>query len=121
MPIFGYSKFLPVFLYQKGSNKFRMAIFGHSGFIPVFLGKIVRKNSEQPFLAISNLCQSFWEKLSEKIQNSHFWPFQFVPVFLGKTVRKNSKQPFSVHITLIECNGFESNEICTFLDFYSEI
>ena len=28
---------------------------------------------------------------------------------------------YSVHITLIECNGLESNEICTFLDFYSEI
>ena len=25
------------------------------------------------------------------------------------------------HITLIECNGLESNEICTFLDLYSEI
>ena len=38
MPIFGHSKFLPVFLYQKGFNKFGMCIFGHSEFIPVFLG-----------------------------------------------------------------------------------
>ena len=117
MPIFGHSKFLPVFLYQKGFNKFGMCIFGHSEFIPVFLGKmleniqnghfwsfqiytslfgkyckknfgtaifghskfipvflenIVRKNSEQPFLAIPNSYQSFWGKLSEKIQNDHF-------------------------------------------------
>ena len=52
-----------------------MAISGHSEFIPVFLGKIVGKNSEQPFLAILNLYQSFWGKLLEKIQDSHFWPF----------------------------------------------
>ena len=98
MPIFGHSKFLPVFLYQKGFNKFGMCIFGHSEFTPVFLGKIVRKNLIWPFLAIPNLYQSFWEncwkkygtailailnlyqsfweKLSEKIQNGHFWPFQ---------------------------------------------
>ena len=49
-------------------------------------------------------------------------------VFLGKIVGKNLEQPFlailsffsesfSVHITLIECNGLESNEICTFLVF----
>ena len=99
-----------------------MAIFGHSKFIPVFLGKIVRRNSEQPFLTIPNLYQSFWEKmaipnlyqsfgekLSEKIWKSHFWPFL------------NFSDNFSVHITLIECNGLEGNEICTFLDFYSEI
>ena len=72
MLIFGHSKFLPVFLYQKGLNKFGMHIFGHSEFIPVFLGKIVRKNSEQPFLAILNLYQSSWEKLLEKILG---WPF----------------------------------------------
>ena len=98
MPIFGHSKFLPVFLYQKGLNKFRMhifghskficlfgkncwkkfrmAIFGHSKFIPVFLGKIVRKNLEWPLLAIPNLYQSFWEKLSEKIWNGHLHPMQ---------------------------------------------
>ena len=98
-------------------KKFGMANFGHSKFIPVFLGKIIRKNSEWPFLAIPNLYQSFWEKLSEKIWNGHFWPFQiytslfgkncqkkfgtaifghseFIPVFLGKIVRKHSGQPF---------------------------
>ena len=125
MPIFGHSKFLPVFLYQKGFNKFRMHIFGHSKFIPVFLGKIVGKNLEQPFLAIPNLYQSFWGKLSEKIWNGHFLSFQiytsfghskFIPVFWGKIVRKKFGMA-----TLIECNGLESNEICTFLDFYSEI
>ena len=110
MPIFGHSKFIPVFLYQKGLNKFGMHIFG-------FLGKIVGKNSEWPFMAIPNVYQSFLEKLSEEIQNGHFWPFQiytslfgkicqkkfgtaifghseFIPVFLGKIVRKNSEQPF---------------------------
>ena len=86
MPNFGHSKFLPVFLQWKGLNKFRMLNFDHSDFIPVFLGKIVRKNSEWPFLAILNFSDNF-----------------------------------SVHITLIECNGLESNEICTFLDFYSEM
>ena len=117
MPIFGHSKFLPLFLYQKGLNKFGMCIFGHSEFIPVFLGKIVGKKSEWLFLPIPKLYQSFWEKLSEKIQNGHFWPFQiytslfgencwkkirtaifghskFIPVFLGKIVGKNSEQPF---------------------------
>ena len=53
-------------------KKFRMAIFGHSKFVPVFLGKIVRKYLEWPFLAILNLYQSFWEKLSENIRNDHF-------------------------------------------------
>ena len=56
---------------------------------------------------------------------------EFVSVLLGKIVRKslersflaipNFSDNFSVHFTLIECNGLESNEICTFLDFYSEI
>ena len=72
-----------------------MAIFGHTKFIPVLLGNIVKKNwnihfwpfliytslfgkncwkknLEHPFLAIPNLYQSFWEKLSEKIWNGHF-------------------------------------------------
>ena len=76
------------------SEKFGMAIFGHSEFIPVFLGKIVRK-----------------------IQNGHFW--------FGKIVINGCSEyfsdNFSVHVTLLECNGLESNEIYTFLDFYSEI
>ena len=101
-----------------------MAIFNQSEFILVFLGKIVRKNSEWPLLAIPNLYQSLWEKLSEKIWNSHFWLFQiytslfgknyqkkfgtaifgyskFIPVFLGKIVRKNSEQPFFGHSEFI--------------------
>ena len=151
--IFGHSKFIPVFLgkfWEKflaipkkhywnshfwpfqictslfGKNcwkKLRTAIFGHSKFIPVFLGKIVGKNSEQPFLAIpncyngqSNLYQ-FGKNCWKKIWNGHFWPFQiytslsgkncskkfgtaifghskFIAVFLGKIVGKNSEQPF---------------------------
>ena len=71
------SHFWPFQIYTSlfGKNcwkKFRMAIFGHSKFILVFLAKIVRKNLEWPFLAILNLYQSFWKKLSEKIWNSHF-------------------------------------------------
>ena len=50
--------------------------------------KIVRKNLEQPFLAIPNLYQSFWEKLSEKIQNGHFWPFQIYTSLFGKNCQK---------------------------------
>ena len=71
--IFGHSKFIPVFLGKIVRKKFGMAIFGHSKFIPIFLGKIVGKNLDQPFLAIPNLYQSFWEKLWEKIWNSHFF------------------------------------------------
>ena len=52
--------------------------------MPVFLEKIVRKNSEWPFLAIPNLYQSFWEKLSEKIWNNHFWPFQIYTSLFGE-------------------------------------
>ena len=65
-----------------------MYIFSHSKFIPVFLGKIVGKNSEWPFLAILNLCQSFWEKVLEKIQNGHFWPFQNYTSLSGKNCWK---------------------------------
>ena len=87
-----------------------MAIFGHSEFIPVFLGKIVGKNSD-----------------------GHFWPFQIYTSLFGKNHQKkfgtaifdHSKffltNNFSVHITLIQCHGLESNEIWTFLDVYSEI
>ena len=39
-------------------------------------------------MAILNLYQSFWEKLSEKIQNSHFWPFQIYTSPFGKNCWK---------------------------------
>ena len=81
-------------------KKFRMAIFGHSKFIPVFLGKIVGKKSEWPFLAIPNLYQSFWERLSEKIWNGHFWPFQIYTSFLGKDCWKNLEWPFFAILNL---------------------
>ena len=61
-----------------------MHIFGHSEFIPVFLGKNVRKNLEEPFLAIPNLYQSFWGKLWEKIWNGYFWLFQIYISHFGK-------------------------------------
>ena len=109
MAIFGHSKFVPVFLGKIVGKKIGTAIFAHSELIPVFLEKIIRIKSEQPFLAIPNLYQSFWEKLLEKIQNGHLWPFWIY------------SDNFSVHITLTECNGLESNKICTFLDFYSKI
>ena len=116
--------------WEKMLEKFRMAIFGHSKFIPVFLGKIVRNNLEWPFLAVLNLYQSFWGKLLEKFRMAIFGHSKFIPVFLGK-IEKNWNghfwplqvffDNFSVHITLIECNGLEGKEICTFLEFYSEI
>ena len=121
MPIFGHSKFLPVFLYQKGFNKFGMHIFGYSELIPIFLGKIVRKNLEWLFLTILNLYQSFWkicgkkfgmaifghskfvpvfwEKLLEKIRNGHS---KFIPVFLEKIVGKNSEWPFLAILNLYQ-------------------
>ena len=121
-------------------------LFGDSKFVPVFLEKIVGKIFEQPFLAILNLYQSFWEKFKmatfghsefsslfgkncqKTFGTANFGHSEFIPVFLEKIVRKNLEWPFqifsdnfSVHITLVECNALESNEICTFLDFYSEI
>ena len=94
-----------------------MAIFAIPNFIPVLLGKIVRKRLEQPYLAIPNLYQSFWETLLEKDWNKHFWPFliytslsgkncwkkfgttifghsKFIPVFLGNIVGKRLEQTF---------------------------
>ena len=142
MPIFGHSKFLPVFLYQKGFNKFRMPIFGLSEFMLIFLGKIVRKNWKchfWPFIIYTNLfgkivrknseCH-FWlfqiytslfgENCQKKIQNSYFWPFQIHTSLFGKIVRKKFRAAIFCTYHLIECKGLESNDICTFLDFYSE-
>ena len=111
MPIFDHSKFLPVILYQKGLNKFEMHIFGHSEFIPVFLVKIVRKKSEQPYLAIPNSYQSFWEKLLGKIWNGHFWPFQIDTGLFGKNCQKKFGMAISQHleyIVFIPVIGFSS-------------
>ena len=47
---------------------------------------------EHPFLAIPNLYQSFWEKLSEK--DGHFFHSKFIPVLLGNIVRKRLGQAF---------------------------
>ena len=66
MLIFGHSKFLPVFLYQNGLNKFGMCIFG---------------------LAFLNLYQ-YLGKLLEKIQNSHLWPFQIYTSLFGENCQK---------------------------------
>ena len=71
-----------------------MAIFGHNKFIPVLLGEIVKKQLKQPFLAIPNLYQSFWETLSEKDWNKHFWPFLIYTSLFRKNCWKNLEQPF---------------------------
>ena len=71
-----------------------MAIFGHTKFIPVLLGNIVKKKLEHPFLAIPNLYQSFWEKLSEKDWNKHFSPFLIYTSSFGKNCQKKLEQPF---------------------------
>ena len=68
-----------------------MPIFGYSKCIPVFLGKLVGKNLEQPFLTVLNLYQSFWEKLLEKVWNAHFWPFQINTSLFGKNCWKKSE------------------------------
>ena len=65
-----------------------MAIFSIPNFIPVLLGKIVKKKLKQPFLAIPNLYQSFWETLSEKDWNKHFWPFLIYTSLSGKNCWK---------------------------------
>ena len=109
--------------WEKLLEKFGMAILGHSEFVPVFLGKIVRKNSEQlflaipslypsfgkncwkkfgmPLLAILNLYQSFWGKLSEKIWNCHFWPFQIYTNLFGKNCWKKFGTSIFVHSEFI--------------------
>ena len=85
-------------------KKFGMVIFSNSEFIPVFLGKIVGKNLEWPFWAIPNLYQSFGENCWKNLEQ----PFLAI---------LNFSDNFSAHITLLECNGLESSEIYTFLDF----
>ena len=97
MPNFGHSKFLLVFLGKIVRKNLEW-------FLTIFLGKIVRKNLEWPLqissslfgeklfennlewplLAILNLYQSFWEKLSEKIWNSHFGSFKISSQFFEK-------------------------------------
>ena len=131
MAIFHHSKFIPVFLGKivgKNLKRSFLAILNlyqsfweklleeiqNDHFWPFWIynslfGKNCWKTLEWSFLAILNLYQSFWEKFLEKIQNGHFWSFWIF------------SDNFSVHITLMECTGLESNEICTFLDFYSEI
>ena len=132
--IFGHSKFVPVFLGKNWNGHWPFQkIRWNSHFWPFqiytsqkFWGKLLgKKIGEQPFLAIPNLYQSFWEKLSEKIENSHFWPFQICtsPVWekllekiwnshfwpfqiytslLGKIVGKNSEQPFLANPNLYQ-------------------
>ena len=85
-----------------------MAIFGHSRFVQVFLGKIVRKNLEQPFLAIPNLYQSFWEKLSEIIQNSHFWPFQICRSLFGKSYQEKLGMTIFFNIRILKSHPLNS-------------
>ena len=95
-----------------------MAIFGHCKFIPVFLGKVVRKNLEQLFLAISNLYQSFWKKfgmgifghckfipvflgkIQKKFGRAIFGHSEFIPVFVGKIIKKKSEYPFLAFLNL---------------------
>ena len=104
--IFGCSKFIPVFLGKIVGKNLEQPFLVVPNLYQSFWKKLLEKNLEQPFLAIPNLYQSLWKKLSEKIWNGHFWPFQG---FSGN---------FSVHITLIEYNGLQSNEICKFVHFW---
>ena len=109
MAIFGHSKFVPVFLRKIIGKQFKMAIFGHSKFIPVLLGNIVKKKLEQPFLAIPNLYQSFWEKLLEKkFGMAIFGHTKFIPVLLGSIVKKKN---WNIHFWpfLIYTNPFGKN------------
>ena len=83
--------FFPFQIYTSpfGKNcqkKIGTSIFCQAWFIPVLLRKIVRTKLEQPFLAIANLYQSFWEKLLKKIQNDHIWPFLIYTSPFGKKI-----------------------------------
>ena len=59
-----------------------------------FWETLSEKDWNKPFFAIPNLYQFFWEKLSEKIGTTIFGHSKFIPVFLGKIVGKNSEWPF---------------------------
>ena len=78
MPIFGHSKFIPVFL-EKLSEKIGTAIFGSFKFIQVFWEKLSEKHSEWPFLAIPN-----YTSLLEKFSMTIFWPFQISSSLFGE-------------------------------------
>ena len=65
--------FLTIFPKETGTNLEQPKIVIPN--LPVFLGKIVGKKFGMAILVVSNLYQSFWEKLPEKIWNGHFWPF----------------------------------------------
>ena len=87
------SHFWPFYIYtsifeKHCWKKFGAAIFGHSKFIPVFLRKIVGKIWNSLFLAIPNLDQSFWEKLSEKIKTGHFGHSKLYISLFGKNCWK---------------------------------
>ena len=64
------------------------------------MGKIVRKNLEQPFLATLNLYQSFWGKLSEIIWKGNFWPFWVYTNHFGKNYQKKLEWPFLASLNL---------------------
>ena len=53
-----------------------------------FWEKLSEKNLEWPLLAIPNLYQSFWETLSKKNWNIHFWPFLIYTSPFGKNCQK---------------------------------
>ena len=122
MAIFGHTKFIPVFwetLSEKNFHFWPFLIYTsllrkivgkklsgkyhwNSHFWPFqiytsLLGNIVRKRLEQPFLAIPNLYQSFWEKLLEKIWNNHFWPFQIYTSLFGKNCWKKFRMAIFGH------------------------
>ena len=105
------SNFWPFLIYTSlfwiklSGNNLEQIIFGHSEFIPVFLGNIVRKNLEQWFLAILNLYQSFWEKLSEKFGMTIFGHSKFIPVFLEKMSEKIRKSNFWQFLTYTSLFG----------------
>ena len=83
-----------------------------------------KKNWNSHFWPFQVYTSLFWKNCQKKIWNGHFWPFQIYASLLRKNCQKKIEKifsdNFSVPITLIECDGLESNEICTFLDFYSE-
>ena len=87
-----------IFFWQKS---FLTIIFSKNFSLLSVLGKIVRKKSEWPFLAILNLYQFFWGKLSEKIQNGQFWPFQICTSLFGKSCWKKFRMAILGHSKFI--------------------
>ena len=68
-------------------------------------------------MAVPNLYQFFWEKLSEKIWNGHFCPFQIYTNLFGKNCWKKFRMAIFGHLKFIPLLGkiVDKNLDCPFV------